>query len=420
MLTIRRNDARDCATEPSNDLLRLAPLSNACQRLPSVTSLALAFVLVFAVWLMASVAATTVLAADAPVQLRKFGINVTIAAKGEESLTAGAARLGVTGTVGLDAWLVGANVKVDAKIGRDLTVRAANVSAAGDIGGSVEASGADVKIDARIGTNLDIEAAEANISPKSTVGGEVTINAAEVTYGAANVGRVDIRAREINFDGASKGAVTLSATKVIIGPNARINGDLVVFSIGEPEISPSAIITGTTTRKSLFQSETMQPFTSQWLPMEAQIALILGMSGLMAGIFFLLAGRTGLEESINTLVEHPAGSLGWGLGALVVVPVAAALLGISIVGIPLGICALLALPVLLLLGYAQAGFGLGERLFNSIGDPLSGGTRVVLLLAGLIGLGLLSLIPYAGPFIAVIAALMGVGAVLKTFHKRMR
>ena len=359
-------------------------------------------------------------ATEPAANVHKFGLNVQVEGKGENNLTAGAARLGVTGTFGLDAWLIGANVKVDAKIGRDLTVRAANINAAGVVGGSLEATGADVKVDAKIGTNLDVDAAVVTVSAQSTVGGEVRIEAAEVTYAAANVGQVDIRAREINFDGASKGAVTLTGTKVIIGPDARINGDLAVFSIGEPEIAPGAVITGKVSKQSLMQSQVMQPFISQWLPMEAQIALVLGMSGLMAGIFFLLSGRAGLEESINTLVEHPAGSLGWGLGALVAVPVAAALLAISIVGIPLGICALFALPVLLLLGYAEAGFGLGERVFNSIGDPLSGGTRVVLLLAGLIGLGLLSVIPYVGPVIAIAAALMGVGAILKTFHKRMR
>ncbi len=209
-----------------------------------------------------------------------------------------------------------------------------------------------------------------------------------------------IDARRIEFNGKSKGPVTLTATRVEIGPATEINGDLVIYSIGEPKIDPAAKITGKVDHQSLYKSEQMRPFMGRWLPAEAQIALVLGASALIAGILFLFAGRTALEESINGLVEQPALSLGWGLAALVAVPLFAALLAISVIGIPLGVCALLALPVLLLLGYAHAGYGLGERVFNGLGDRVSGGARVLLLLAGLIGLGLVSLIPYLGLVVA--------------------
>jgi hypothetical protein len=92
---------------------------------------------------------------------------------------------------------------------------------------------------------------------------------------------------------------------------------------------------------------------------------------------------------------------------------------LTIIGAPVGALTLLALPLLLLVGYACAGLGLGEWFFNRLGDPRPAGVRALHLLAGLVVLGVLGLIPWAGPWVLVVAALCGLGALLRALHDRM-
>jgi hypothetical protein len=80
----------------------------------------------------------------------------------------------------------------------------------------------------------------------------------------------------------------------------------------------------------------------------------------------------------------------------------------------------MALPLLLLLGLAAAGFGIGEFLLNRTGEPRSAGARILMLLVGLAILALLGLIPYAGPVIAILATVLGIGAVLRAFRGRLK
>jgi len=94
-------------------------------------------------------------------------------------------------------------------------------------------------------------------------------------------------------------------------------------------------------------------------------------------------------------------------------------LSLTIIGAPVGALAVLALPLLLLLGYSCAGLGLGEWFFNRLGEPRSSGLRALHLLVGLICLTVLGIIPWAGPALLVVATLCGLGALLRTLHDRM-
>jgi len=96
------------------------------------------------------------------------------------------------------------------------------------------------------------------------------------------------------------------------------------------------------------------------------------------------------------------------------------LLSLTFVGAPIGVLTLLALPMFLLLGYACAGLGLGEWFFNRLGEPRSAGMRALHLLVGLVALGAVGLIPWAGPAVLGVAAICGFGALLRMLNDRFR
>ncbi len=152
----------------------------------------------------------------------------------------------------------------------------------------------------------------------------------------------------------------------------------------------------------------------------ARVALMIAAGGLLAGLFFLWLGRGAVEDTIDRLVEETGWSGLVGVLTLIILPLAAGVLAVTLVGAPLGLFLMGALPLMLLLGLAAAGFGIGEFLLNRTGEPRSTGARVLMLLVGLVALAALGLIPYAGPAIAALATIFGFGAVLRAVRGRLR
>jgi hypothetical protein len=99
-----------------------------------------------------------------------------------------------------------------------------------------------------------------------------------------------------------------------------------------------------------------------------------------------------------------------GLLVLILVPVVAIVLMVTIVGIPVALLALLAFPLMLLTAGVLAAFGISDWLLNRERTPRSFGGRLLLLIVGLIALTLLGLVPIIGFLTWVLAVLIGLGA----------
>jgi hypothetical protein len=352
--------------------------------------------------------------------LRRFAARLDLAGKGEGNAFIGAAEARLAGTIARDVWIGGAVVEVLADIGDDLHAYGATVDISGAAGGDVSAWAAKATVSApRVGDDLDLNAATVHVAEGTAIAGETRISGSEVSFAGTGAGRIDIKGQTVVFSGAAAGLVEIVATKVRIASSARLKGGLSVFTIGEPEIEPGAMIEGGVVRRSLYEAPVMQPYLQGELMQSVRLALILGASGLVAGVAFLLFGRGGVEDSVDALIEHTGRSALWGIGTIFVLPLAAAILALSFVGIPLAAAILLALPVLLLLGFASAGFGVGEWLFNRAGVPIPGRLRGILLMAGLAALMLLTLLPYAGLPLVGLASLVGLGAFMRTLYARM-
>ncbi|HET7929324.1 MAG TPA: polymer-forming cytoskeletal protein [Actinomycetota bacterium] len=129
-------------------------------------------------------------------------------------------------------------------------------------------------------------------------------------------------------------------------------------------------------------------------------------STLVLGLVLLLflPGADGpLAEAFR---RRTGASFGFGAAIFFLLPLAAVLLLVVVVAIPLGVFLLLALPLLYTFGYVAGAHVLGRRLVK---QP---GSRYVAFLVGWLILRGIGLIPFLGGLVWVVATIAGLGALV--------
>jgi hypothetical protein len=137
--------------------------------------------------------------------------------------------------------------------------------------------------------------------------------------------------------------------------------------------------------------------------------------GLVLLLAVLLATLPGPCAAVaRTLRERPGASLLLGFVWLVCVPVAAVLMAVTVIGIPLALLTLALYAALLPVAYVGAAIGLGQwalsRWWPTRADALA--SRIAAGAAALLALSLLGWMPVLGGLFGFLALLAGLGALL--------
>lgn len=354
-----------------------------------------------------------------PQDLWKAGPRFEVDLAGKRHAMTGGAIVTARGALRKDLWLAAAIGTIDADIGDDVHAYAASLEVRGRIGGDLSVRAARVLVDAPIGEDLVVFAVETEVGPDATIAGNTELFSHKVVYRGATTGRIEIKASEVTFAGAAAGPIEIVAPRVTIASGARLVAGASIYTIGEPVIEPGAVIDGKIAVHPIHDARGFAPPAPGAFLGDLMLALGLAASGLVAGLLWLFAGRGSVERTIDNLVEHAGRSAVNGILTVVGIPALIALMVLTVIGIPFAAVLALAVPLLLLLAVAGAGYGIGEFLFNRLGEPRSPGARVLMLFAGLLVLGLVSLIPWAGPALVGAAVVVGLGALIAALRTQL-
>lgn len=378
-----------------------------------------AVVLAAALWPVSPLGAACE-AAAAEGSLRRIGAHVEIDDPAMPGLIAGGAEVSVKGHSEGRMLVFGADVDLNVQDDEALYLAAADVRTAGSVKGDATVVAGRITASGMFEDNLSIVASRIILAKGSKTVGVAELRGAKVELAGDSLGQVQIDASEVDISGTIKGPLRIEAPHIHFADGAVIEGDAELYTIAEPVVDAGAKLTGHINRHSLSDISAARALAASGPLARLISAVFLLGSALMAGLLFLWLGRGGAEGAIDELIDSPAASGLWGLGAIVLMPIAFVVLCLTIVGAPVGALALLALPLLMLVGYACAGLGIGEWFFNRLGEPRSAGIRALHLLIGLVVLGALGLLPWAGPVVLTVATLCGLGALLRTVDDRMR
>lgn len=317
---------------------------------------------------------------------------------------------------------VGGSVKISASIDGGLAAAGGHVEFSGHAE-ELFATGGDVRVSGRVAQDAMIAGGNLTVTVDSVVDKEFNAAGGSIDFAGTVGGKADLSAAFVRMNGAINGDVELSGDTIIIGPGARIDGDLTYYSDKPAEISPQAEITGKIVKKKPSERDFKwselrhQPFARENLKSRAYGALYgfvaLGASGALMILLFPRwiggAAAAGRDKALSSILI--------GFAVLIALPVAGVLLIALVLGIPLG-GFLLALYVgLLAISMIGAGVGVGHMLFDrGAGEQ----AKFLLFFAGLAIVLIAGAAPYVGGLATFVALLLGLGVLFRGLWSALR
>lgn len=337
---------------------------------------------------------------------------------GSDYFTAGRS-VTVSKPVAGDLFAAGQDVGIDATTAGDAVVAGGSVRINGPVSQHVYAAGGRVTVNGVVKAGARIAGGDIDIAPSAELqnltvaGGQVRINGKVTGYLQAAGGRVYVNA-------PVAGDVDVTANRVELGPNARITGKFRYRSREALKRDPAALVAGGTEQLATPASWTAPAeglgrgvaSVASWI---WTLGLTLVIAVLMMTLPRFFAGAIGTLErgvGVSALI---------GFVLLVCVPIAALLLLITGVGAPLGLLAVGAYLILLLVGYLTAGAALGDVALKRWSPAHAGDKtwRIGAAVAAVLAIALIGEVPWFGGLVVFAALLTGLGALALEMRNRL-
>ena len=308
--------------------------------------------------------------------------------------------LGVAAQEVDDTVRIGGNVHVTEASTGDLHAIGGRVLVEAPIGGALKAAGGDIKL-GRV----------------AVVGGNASLAGGNIVVSGSVEGSLHAAGGQITIDGPIAGDASIAGGRLTLGPAARIAGKL-RFRGGELHQDPAAQVVGGvvhTPRRASQRHETSasDPLTRGWWWTAGLVALAALLAGALPGPSRRLA---------QELRERPWLTPLLGFLALTAIPIAAMLMMITIIGIPVGLLALLLYAGLLLLGYVWLAVVLGGLLLDRFKAETAALTawRIGAAVLAMIVLAIVVRVPVLGGLVKFTALIVGVGMIVGAVWRRVQ
>jgi hypothetical protein len=262
----------------------------------------------------------------------------------------------------------------------------------------------------------NVRLAGGRVEVAGTVSGDASLAGGSITVTGAVKRNVHAAGGHIVIDAPVGGNVSVAGGKLELGPNARIEGKLKFYG-GEMQRDPAAQVVGAVEHVrggNHYREYTMgERFLRGWVWTMGLVLLAAIIAGALPGPSARMA---------QELRERPWMTLLLGLIALTSIPIAAVLIMVTIIGIPIGILGLLGYAVLLLMGYVWLSVVLGGLLLERVKPETAAraawrvGAAVVTMLA----IALLVRVPFAGGIVKLAVLACGVGMIVAVIARHTR
>lgn len=317
-------------------------------------------------------------------------------------------QLTISGTEPLadDLYVSAGMVTVSQPVNGDVFIWGGQVRLEGAVTGDVLVFGGSIDLRAPIGDDLKVGGG--NVTVSSSIGGDVLATGGnlEFTKDSSVSGSTWIAAGTLTLAGTTQ-SVRAAIGSLSVAESATVNGQLRYASEDEAKIATGATITGEVIREAI--PATDLNFGSALLLGELYKLIVAFAVGLV--LLWLLPHKT------QDVVEDWKRSFGknflWGFIALFLLPIAAVLLMITLIGIPFGIGIMLLFPILLYLGWIYGALAIGSWLRQVSTRSKTIQPNWWSLLVGLVVFSVIAWIPFVGWLVSFVIFAAGLGSLLR-------
>jgi cytoskeletal protein CcmA (bactofilin family) len=321
----------------------------------------------------------------------------------------------------------GGSVVIDQPVKGDVTIAGGSVSVRAPVGDDVRAAGGDVTIESTINGELFAAGGNIALGKGSRIANAATLYAGNVTVDGKIDGPLKVGAQRVTINGEVNGDVRLYAEKIELGPTARIVGTLQYPISADLKKSEGAAVSGAITRAMPDVSARegnsatrewhrgMQSANPMWAGSIFTFVALLACAAVLPLVF-----PTFSDQASSTVQNSPGQAAALGFASLLLVPVLAGMLFITILGIPLGMALLMLYPALLLVGYVVGVRYIARRAEIAIRKDTSGSFAISIgfFALALLLMMLIARLPFIGPLALIVITIIGTGACILELNRR--
>lgn len=308
------------------------------------------------------------------------------------------------------------DVEVHAVVAGDAALAGGSVRVDGGVGGGLYAAGGKVFVGGPVGRNVRIAGGHLELGPGAKVSGNVSAEGGDVAMRGVVKGYLQAAGGRVLIDGPVEGDVVISGGHIELGPNARIGGKLRYRSEDFMRDAAAQVAGGV---EVLAPHRATVTNDSGWHRRSGRgwiwSAGVMLMAALLSAALPKVSARMAEELRL-----HPALTLLWGLVAFACVPVAALLLLITIIGIPLSLLTLLLFVALLLASHAVTAASIADLALRRYRPEAAviAAWRAGAAIVAAAALAILVRIPLLGGLVAIVALLAGIGVIAALAFRR--
>jgi cytoskeletal protein CcmA (bactofilin family) len=306
----------------------------------------------------------------------------------------------VEGVVEGDVFAVAGEVRVTGTIDGDLIgLVGGPVTVTGEITGAVRVAAVEVSATGSVGDDLAVLAIETVVGGE--VGRDVLVVGGAVDLGGM-IGRdVRLQALRLTVDAGVGRDVLARVDSMRLAGGADVGGDVLYRASREAEVDDGAVIAGQLTRRDV-----IAPVWARAVTRAVMIFSVLGV--IVSGLVGLWLFPATAAAAVDRAERHPLRSGLIGAGFLVVVPLLAIPLFLTLAGIPVALFLLLSWLLAVVLGPIPAATAIGRRI---TGTPA---LSVAVVVGVLIWRGAMWLLPLVSGLLYVAVLSVGLGAFVES------
>lgn len=308
----------------------------------------------------------------------------------------------IDGTVNGDVVAFGSDVNINGTVTGSVLVFAQTIRINGNVEGSVRGGANNVYFQGQTGRDLIMAANTINVAGE--VGNDFFSAASSGTVTAAIGRNIMASMNRLVIDAPVGGDINATVSELVLGSSARVEGEVSYTSESDALVDDQAVILGPLNRLEPPADKDFRAFSagrSAWnfiRPILSLLAVTLLMVLLFPKFTAGVAARIG---------EQPGPSVGFGALIVFVAPLAALIILITVIGLPISFLSMLLYIVLIYLTRIFAGYFLARLALEKFGKELH---PVWTALIGVLVLALLIKIPFVGWLIHLAAVLFAAGA----------